>query len=165
MQLTNCTVLITPLKFILAITLSLLMANASAGGMYKWVDANGQVHYGDRLPTQAQEEEITGEISSFESAEVLKDDSGLAGFAEDAGSVVARKKVVMYSAVWCGVCKRARKWMTANGIAFNEFDIEQSTKGARDFKRLKGKGVPIILVGNKRLNGFSTNAFETAYYY
>ena len=78
---------------------------------------------------------------------------------------MVRKRVVMYSASWCGVCKRARKWLTANAIPFKEFDIDQSTQGARDFRQLRGKGVPIILVGKKRLNGFSPAAFEAAYYY
>lgn len=45
-----------------------------------------------------------------------------------------------------------------------EYDVEKSSKGKRDFKRLGGTGVPIILVGQKRLNGFSWETFEKLYY-
>ncbi|MEM7210039.1 MAG: DUF4124 domain-containing protein [Pseudomonadota bacterium] len=131
--------------------------------LYKWVDENGQIHYGDQLPNDANQETITGKISSYESVDVSSDKAGLGGFESDAGAV-QKKKVVMYSAVWCGVCKRAAKWMESRDIAFTEYDIENSTKGARDFKRLKGTGVPIIIVGKKRINGFTTQAFEAAYY-
>ena len=45
--------------------------------------------------------------------------------------------------------------MRKNGIVFTEYDIEKSTKGRRDFESMKGRGVPIILVGDMRMNGFN----------
>jgi len=42
----------------LLLSLSLLPLFASAG-VYKWVDANGQTHFGDRPPAQAASSEIT----------------------------------------------------------------------------------------------------------
>jgi len=69
----------------------------------------------------------------------------------------------MYSAVWCVICKQARRYFKKNGIAFKEYDIEKSIKGRRDYKRLNGRGVPIIMVGGKRLNGFDPKSFKTAH--
>ena len=42
----------------LLLSLSLLPLFASAG-VYKWVDANGQTHFGDRPPAQAASSEVT----------------------------------------------------------------------------------------------------------
>jgi hypothetical protein len=44
-----------------------------------------------------------------------------------------------------------------------EYDVETSEKGRSGYKKLNGKGVPIILVGNKRMNGFSVEGFKSLY--
>lgn len=73
------------------------------------------------------------------------------------------KKVVMYSAPWCGVCKRARQFFKDRAIPFRELDIEHNTMARRELERMKARGVPVILVGGKRLNGFSEKAFMALY--
>lgn len=73
------------------------------------------------------------------------------------------KKVIMYGAEWCGVCKRAKRYFNANNIPFIEYDIDKSKKGRRDYKKLGGGGVPIILVGKHRMQGFSISSFQRYY--
>lgn len=63
----------------------------------------------------------------------------------------------MLSTTWCGVCKQARAWLSQKGIPFDEYDVERSETGKAEYRRLGGKGVPIILVGNQRMNGFSAD--------
>lgn len=46
------------MKSILLVSMCLLPLSASAG-VYKWVDANGQTHFGDRPPAQAASSEVT----------------------------------------------------------------------------------------------------------
>ncbi len=69
----------------------------------------------------------------------------------------------MYSTVWCGYCKKARRYFKEKGIPFQEYDTETTQKGREDYKKLNGTGVPIILVGKKRMNGFSPSGFERLY--
>ncbi|MFT5419606.1 MAG: glutaredoxin-like YruB-family protein [Candidatus Endobugula sp.] len=69
----------------------------------------------------------------------------------------------MYSTAWCGYCKKARKYFTSKGIAFIEYDIEKNARAKRDYDALGGKGVPVILVGKKRMNGFSPQGFDRLY--
>jgi glutaredoxin-like YruB-family protein len=69
----------------------------------------------------------------------------------------------MYSTAWCGYCKKARKYFTSKGIAFIEYDIEKNARAKRDYDALGGKGVPVILVGKKRMNGFSPQGFDRIY--
>ncbi len=69
----------------------------------------------------------------------------------------------MYSTAWCATCKRAKRYFEKNGIPYVEYDIETSAEGRSDYMRLGGRGVPIILVGDRRLNGFSPSAFEKVY--
>lgn len=139
--------------------LVLMIAASVQAGMYKWVDEQGVTHYGDKPPADQETLEITGEISSYSSPQIgnLPED-----FFErpKAASV---KQVVMYSASWCGVCRQAKAYFQQQRIPFREYDIDTSKKGKQDFQKLGGKGVPIILVGNQRMNGFSAGRFEQLY--
>jgi len=127
-----------------------------AAEIFKWTDEQGKVHFGDRPPVERQVEKIEVKINSYTSVEVIP-------FEASVTTPVRREKVVMYSTVWCGYCKKARRYFKENKIPFQEYDIETSEKGRADYKRLKGTGVPIILVGKKRMNGFSPSGFEGLY--
>lgn len=74
----------------------------------------------------------------------------------------AEAPVVMYATAWCPYCARARAYFRSNGIAFAEHDIEKSSAARAEFKRLGGRGVPLIFVGRERIDGFSELAFEFA---
>jgi glutaredoxin len=69
----------------------------------------------------------------------------------------------MFSASWCGVCKKARKYFRKNKIRFTEYDIEKSSRGKRLYRDLDATGVPVILVGKQRMNGFTESGFERIY--
>ena len=121
--------------------------------IYKWVDDEGNVHFTDLPPADKKTEQVTTQINTYESTELMD-------LNRDFGQ---SQKIIMYSTIWCGVCKKAKKYFEKNRIAYVEYDVEKSEKGKRDFKKLGGKGVPVILVGDKRLNGFSKERFEAAY--
>lgn len=121
---------------------------AFATGVYKWTDADGRVHFGDRPPEGAAAQEV--KIRSFD---------GPAEVTSVGGDTVDRS-VTLLSATWCGVCKRAKEHLRARGVSFTEHDVEKSGIGKSEYKRLNGKGVPIILVGQQRMNGFSATGLD-----
>ena len=45
-------------------------------------------------------------------------------------------------------------------MAFTEFDIEMNGLAKAEFKRLGGKGVPLILVGDQRMKGFNATRLD-----
>lgn len=73
------------------------------------------------------------------------------------------KKVVLYSSSRCVKCQEARQYLMAKKIPFVEFDVQKSRRGAKDFARLKGRGVPILLIGTVRLDGFEKHRFDKLY--
>jgi len=127
--------------------------------VYKWVDEKGKVHFSDTKPETAEVEavDIGPIVNSYTSPKIT--------FLPELPNLeTARKKqVVMYSASWCGVCKTARKYFQNNNIKFKEYDVDTSEKGKKDFKKLNGRGVPIILVGRQRLNGFNVSSFKSVF--
>ena len=126
----------------------------AASEIHMWKDEHGRTHFGDKPPATAESQVIEVKINTYESPSIEKYDRSLSS-----GS----KKVVMYSTTWCGVCVKAKNYFKENNIAFSEYDVEKSSKGKRDYKKLDGRGVPIILVGDNRLNGFSASRFEQIY--
>ncbi len=125
--------------------------------IYQWTDAQGNAHFGDRPPASSSAQPVTIDINSYESITI----EPFEAFTSNRAG--GRKTVIMYSATWCGVCRRARQFFQAQKIPFREYDVEKTEKGRRDYKKLNGRGVPIILVNGKRMNGFSTGRFKGLY--
>lgn len=71
--------------------------------------------------------------------------------------------VVMYATAWCPYCAKARAYFKRTNTAYVEHDIEKSADAHAEFRRLGGRGVPLILVGSEKLRGFNELAFESAY--
>lgn len=74
----------------------------------------------------------------------------------------AKVKVALYGTETCPYCLQARKYLRERQIAFVDFDISKSEKGRRDFSALGGKGVPLILIGNRQMSGFDPVAIDAA---
>lgn len=141
------TVINKPYKYFL-LSILLLLPLCVTAQIYKWTDENGQTHFGDRSPESRAGDDIAARINSLTTVSY-----GNAG-------AVTIDGVVMYSTSWCGYCKKARKYFSANNIAYRDYDIEQDRFAKSRYDRLGGRGVPVILVGDKRMNGFSVAGFE-----
>jgi len=145
------------MKRLLACTCGLLLACSAAAEIYQWTDAGGNRHFGDRPPRDTAHETVKlRDINTFQSVSTAE----LPAWARDAAD---GREVVIYTAGWCGVCKQATQYFRDAGIPYREYDIEKSNRGQRDFARLKARGVPVILVGGKRMNGFSRQRFRSLY--
>ncbi len=157
--------------FILLITLLLLIsAQHSFSEIYKYTDKDGNIRFTDkRLPEKANAETLKLKINTVKNPSIYNhslgtSDKTITSNASDKTiSNSTADKIIMYSATWCGVCKTAKKYFKNQGIPFREYDIEKSAKGRKDFKRLRGKGVPVILIGEQRMDGFDRSYFERLY--
>jgi len=65
--------------------------------------------------------------------------------------------VLIYTRAGCPYCAQAKQYLEAHQVPFREYDIYRTEKGNRDFKALGGFGVPIIIVGERRLDGYDEN--------
>ena len=73
------------------------------------------------------------------------------------------KKVVMFSTSWCTYCKKAKAYFKKNGIRFTEYDVEKSRKGQKLYAQMGAKSVPVIMVGDQHMSGFSESGFQRLY--
>jgi glutaredoxin len=70
------------------------------------------------------------------------------------------KHVRLYGTQWCGYCRQAREYLASRKIPFVDIDIDTSERGREQFAMLGGKGVPLILVGRQRLDGYDKTRLE-----
>jgi len=63
--------------------------------------------------------------------------------------------VTIYSASWCGPCKQAKAYLTSKGVPYQDIDVEKSPEGAAEFRRLGGRGVPLIVIKGEKISGFN----------
>jgi len=144
------------MKKYLVIILCIFTCTAFAE-VYKWTDADGRIHFGDNPTKDQHAEEVTLKINSYEHVTVT---DYVPAEPEEKNN---KKHVIIYSAVWCGHCKEAKNYFRKNDIPFTEYDIEKDSTAKERFHEIGGKGVPIILVGNKRMDGFSVAGFRNIY--
>ena len=71
-----------------------------------------------------------------------------------------QKEVVMYTTSICPVCKMAKAYFERKGVAYREINVEDSQENYEEFKRLGGNGVPLIIVGDKKMEGFNEQALD-----
>ena len=140
-------------NFCLALCCLMTSLLATSAEIHQWRDADGNVHFGDKAPPSVESTVLNVKPNVYERPSVENNDL----------EVGSNREVVLYSAVWCGYCTKARNYFKANNIPYKEYDVEKSQKGKRDYKKLKAKGVPVILVGERRLNGFSETSFRGIY--
>ncbi|MES9846573.1 MAG: glutaredoxin domain-containing protein [Candidatus Sedimenticola sp. PURPLELP] len=71
-------------------------------------------------------------------------------------------RVTLYSTRQCSYCRQAKAFLQKKKVPFAEFDVERNRRAFNDFQRAGGRGVPLILVGGRSLNGFQPKQLEKA---
>lgn len=64
------------------------------------------------------------------------------------------KTVVIYTTAWCPYCAKLRTSLAAGGIPYVEHDVEKSLQGQLGFWTLRGRGVPVSVIGAKIVYGY-----------
>ena len=70
------------------------------------------------------------------------------------------KQVVIYTTSHCPACKVAKDYMAQKGIHYQEIDVETSKEGNAAYQKLGGHGTPLIMVGDKKMQGFNSQEFD-----
>lgn len=150
----------------------LLVPAICAAELFQWTDANGVKHFSNTPPPAAttdirQMEEYVGNDDARtdylrQTLDMFKSGDDQIGAGTTAGSHQRTPEVIIYTTPTCGYCHRAKAYFKQHGIRFTEHDVTTSRKARRDFEALNGRGVPLILIGDQRINGFNKSAINQA---
>lgn len=77
----------------------------------------------------------------------------------DAGRYVGKKsqscsKIEIFVTSWCGYCKMMESFLTQKGVPYTKYDIEADDDAARTYRKLGGRGVPLVKVGSRIVYGY-----------
>lgn len=75
---------------------------------------------------------------------------------------IPNQAVVLYEAAWCNYCKKARRYFELRHIPFQSIDIEQTDQGYDQFKKLGGREIPLITIGERIIRGYNPDVLKGA---
>ncbi|KQV51409.1 hypothetical protein ASE26_23275 [Duganella sp. Root198D2] len=73
-----------------------------------------------------------------------------------------KAQVVLYGTETCPYCAKARAYFKENGIAYADLDVGKPGESREEFKKLGGKNVPLLLIGERRIDGFNVAVIHAA---
>jgi len=141
--------MIVRLLFTCALSATLLAGSASAG-IYRWVDADGRIVYSDSPPKNGGTKPVkleTGVVAPTAPP-------------EPKAAAVQGERVKLYTTTWCGYCKKARAYLKSRNIPFEDIDVETTDRGRREYREIGGNGVPVIFVGERRMDGYDQGGLQ-----
>ena len=70
--------------------------------------------------------------------------------------------VQIYTTKSCGYCKLLRRYLNARNIPYADYDIDANADARRAFHAAGAQGVPLVVIGAQRIQGFNPVAIERA---
>jgi glutaredoxin len=149
----------------------LAVAAASAQTVYKSVGPDGKVVYSDHAPATGRLEktmkfELQSSALPASAASYMerfrKAHPDNAFHPANAAQAPARG-VTLYSAVWCGYCRRAKAWLAEHAVAYTDIDIDAPGGAEALAQAGGGTGIPVLVVDGRPLGGFSAAAYDATF--
>lgn len=141
--------MIVRLLFLFALSATVLAGSVSAG-IYRWVDTDGRVVDPDSPPKHGNTKSVKLETSVVAPAAP----------PEPKVAAVQGDRVKLYTTTWCGYCKKARAYLKSRNIPFDDIDVETTDRGRREYREIGGNGVPVIFVGERRMDGYDQGGLQ-----
>lgn len=132
---------------------------------YQFVDARRQVRFVERL--EDVPEVLRGSVGFVKMATPPPLTPGEAArarrdtlAASPATAASASSGVVLYSAEWCGACRKAKRHLARRGVAYEERDIDQPANAEALVKKTGSRAIPVLDVGGRVITGFSASTYD-----
>lgn len=160
-----------PIRYIARLAILLLWGVSAtttplAQTLYKSVGPDGKILYSDRPPVEGRIEK-TMKFENLPSSPLPASASSyvaqLRRMRASAPANASIGGVVLYSAAWCGYCTKAKAYLASKGIPYQEIDIDTNDGMAAFAQAGGGRGVPLIIAGGQRVQGFSPAAYDVLF--
>lgn len=135
--------------------LTLFAIPAVAGTLYRWTDAQGNVHYTDQPPPAGAKNATQKDF---------KNSRPESGVQTAMAQAMLNNPVTLYITENCGIpCEQAKAHLANRGISYSRKDPSASEE---DYKALNPVGgavqAPTLIIGNEKLVGYSEAAWDAA---
>ncbi len=130
--------------------------SAQSATLYRWVDADGKVHFTDQPPPPAAAKQVEARRTGSRPA---------ADAQQSYATRLAAKNfpVVLYNSSCGEACTKAREHLVKRGIPFSEKDASTPVANAELTKLVGNATVPTLAIGQAtQLKGYEAAAWEAA---
>ena len=69
-------------------------------------------------------------------------------------------RITLYGTRQCPACRQARSYLQQRKLAFQELDVSINLRAQKALARLGAKGVPVIMIGDDRVDGFDRKRLD-----
>ena len=122
--------------------------------LWRWSDYRGQINYGDRPPSDAQN------LLRIDLLQIGEQTKSMLPY--QVRRAASNFPVMLFTAKNCPPCVTARDFLSKRGVPFAERTIE-SGDDAMEFKRLtNAEGVPVVTLGTQPLLAFNPDDWNSA---
>ncbi len=139
----------------LLLVLVWLLPLAGQAQTYRWVDADGKVHYSDTPPPPSARSIERKRLSTKPGAPPV--------LPYELQQAASKFPVTLFNSECGGGCTKARQLLAKRGVPHTEFDATDPT-AQEELKELTGGSVevPVLRVGKQVLRGFEEGAWNRA---
>jgi len=152
---------------LVAATLVLLGGDAGAGdGYWRYTDAGGIVHFVDsleRVPVdrRGQAKRVGGATDAPRLNRIESAPRPERRPFSDVPAALAPSRVVVYSAPWCGWCRKTLAWLDTRGVAYENRDIDADPAFKQELREKTGRtAIPVVQIGDALVPGYSPERWE-----
>ena len=136
---------------------------------YQFVDAQRRVRFVERL--EDVPEALRGSVGFVkmavpppltpgDAARVRAQRYASGGATAAVPGASASAAVVLYSAEWCGACRKAKRHLDRNGVEYELRDIDQPAHAEELVRRTGARAIPVLEVEGRMITGFSEGSYE-----
>lgn len=131
---------------------------------YQFVDEQRRVRFVERLEdVPARWRDRVGYVELAEPpplspAEARRASRADATAANHTGA--SARSVVLYSADWCGYCRKAKRHLEDRGVPYELRDVDIPAAKEELLARTGGKGIPVLDLDGRILRGYSQGSYD-----
>jgi glutaredoxin len=135
--------------------LILLALPTMAAGVYRWTDAQGNVHYSDQPPPPGIKNATQKDIKSAK---------GESSPSQEMQQAKLKNPVTLYITATCGAhCERAKAHLAKRGIPYTSKDPSTSVDANEALRKGNAQArVPTLMIGNEKLEGYAEATWDAA---
>jgi glutaredoxin len=127
---------------------------------YQWTDARGTVRFArslEEVPAEwrARAGRVEVDAAAFEPKRAAASASER---AQPAVAAKAAPDVTVYTAPWCGWCRKTLAFLDARGVAYVNKDVEADRDWAVELKQKSGgTSIPFVEIDGTQIRGYNPN--------
>jgi glutaredoxin len=133
---------------------------------YQFIDRRGAVRFVERLEDVPEKWRPQAGFVEMSSAPPLSPADAKRTRADQTGpirltAVSSTPDVILYSADWCGYCRKAKAHLEGRGVPYQVRDVDMPAAKRELYAKTGSKGIPAMDIGGRMLKGYNAGSYDS----